>query len=241
MSVLMELRGLQKWYPQGDGVVKALDGVDLTVEEGEFVTIIGPSGSGKSTLMNQLGCLDQPTGGRYRLEGEDVASLNEEQLSHIRRKTIGFVFQGFHLLPGLTALENVELPLYYQRIPALERRRMALEALDRVGLSHRAEHLPAQMSGGQQQRTAIARAIAPRPPLILADEPTGNLDRQAGAQIMELLRQLWQEGRTLILITHDPDIAAKAPRTVVIRDGRVVEEVRRDQMPQSGLRADNPE
>lgn len=227
----MELRELQKWYPQGDGVVKALDGVDLTVEEGEFVTIIGPSGSGKSTLMNQLGCLDQPTGGRYRLEGEDVASLNEEQLSHIRRKTIGFVFQGFHLLPGLTALENVELPLYYQRIPALERRRMALEALDRVGLSHRAEHLPTQMSGGQQQRTAIARAIAPRPPLILADEPTGNLDRQAGAQIMELLRQLWQEGRTLILITHDPDIAAKAPRTVVIRDGRVVEEVRRDQMP----------
>ena len=231
MSVLMELRELQKWYPQGDGVVKALDGVDLTVEEGEFVTIIGPSGSGKSTLMNQLGCLDQPTGGHYRLEGEDVASLNEEQLSHIRRKTIGFVFQGFHLLPGLTALENVELPLYYQRIPALERRRMALEALDRVGLSHRAEHLPAQMSGGQQQRTAIARAIAPRPPLILADEPTGNLDRQAGAQIMELLRQLWQEGRTLILITHDPDIAAKAPRTVVIQDGRVVEEVRRDQMP----------
>ena len=151
MSVLMELRGLQKWYPQGDGVVKALDGVDLTVEEGEFVTIIGPSGSGKSTLMNQLGCLDQPTGGRYRLEGEDVASLNEEQLSHIRRKTIGFVFQGFHLLPGLTALENVELPLYYQRIPALERRRMALEALDRVGLSHRAEHLPAQMSGGHCQ------------------------------------------------------------------------------------------
>ena len=226
----MELQQLQKWYPQGEGLVKALDGVNLTVETGEFVTIIGPSGSGKSTLMNQLGCLDQPTGGRYLLEGEDVAALDEAQLSRIRRKTIGFVFQGFHLLPGLTALENVELPLYYQRIPPLERRRLALEALDRVGLAQRADHLPAQMSGGQQQRTAIARAIAPRPPLILADEPTGNLDREAGQQVMALLRELWQEGRTLILITHDPDIAAQAPRTVVIRDGKVVEEVRREQM-----------
>ena len=226
----MELQQLQKWYPQGEGLVKALDGVNLTVETGEFVTIIGPSGSGKSTLMNQLGCLDQPTGGRYLLEGEDVAALDEAQLSRIRRKTIGFVFQGFHLLPGLTALENVELPLYYQRIPPLERRRLALEALDRVGLAQRADHLPTQMSGGQQQRTAIARAIAPRPPLILADEPTGNLDREAGQQVMALLRELWQEGRTLILITHDPDIAAQAPRTVVIRDGKVVEEVRREQM-----------
>lgn len=226
----MELQQLQKWYPQGEGLVKALDGVNLTVETGEFVTIIGPSGSGKSTLMNQLGCLDQPTGGRYLLEGEDVAALDEAQLSRIRRRTIGFVFQGFHLLPGLTALENVELPLYYQRIPPLERRRLALEALDRVGLAQRADHLPAQMSGGQQQRTAIARAIAPRPPLILADEPTGNLDREAGQQVMALLRELWQEGRTLILITHDPDIAAQAPRTVVIRDGKVVEEVRREQM-----------
>lgn len=218
---LIEIRDMYKIYNPGDNEVRALDGVSLRVEAGEFLAIVGQSGSGKSTLMNMLGCLDTPTAGQYFLEGRNVAMLSERCLSEIRSRTIGFVFQGFHLIPGLTALENVELPLIYQRMSREKRRRLALESLERVGLSDRIRHRPAEMSGGQQQRAAIARAIAASPPLILADEPTGNLDSRAGEEIMRILRQLNAEGRTIVLITHDNHIAAQIPRRVRIHDGRI--------------------
>lgn len=221
MKTLLELKELSKIYPSGEEQVYALNQISLSIRQGEFVAIVGQSGSGKSTLMNILGCLDIPTSGSYYLDGKNVASLNEDQLALIRNEEIGFIFQGFNLIPGLTAFENVELPLVYRRIEKPRRRKLALEALQKVGLAHRIKHLPSQMSGGQQQRAAIARAIAARPPLILADEPTGNLDSASGAQILAILKQLNQEGRTVILITHDDSIARSAQRIIRIQDGKI--------------------
>ena len=199
-----------------------MNDVSISVEEGEFIAIVGQSGSGKSTLMNILGCLDTPTSGDYYLNGENVAGMNEKQLTEIRNSQIGFVFQGFNLISGLDALENVELPLLYRGVPRAERRRLAQEALNEVGLADRERHKPFQMSGGQQQRVAIARAIAAKPPLILADEPTGNLDSKSGEAIMHILNSLNAEGRTIILITHDDKIARTADRMVQIQDGKIV-------------------
>ena len=220
----IEIENLYKIYQPGANEVRALDGISLMVERGEFLAIVGHSGSGKSTLMNMLGCLDTPSSGRYKLEGRDVSSLSDRELSFIRNRHIGFVFQGFNLVPGLTALENVELPLIYRDIGRQERRHMAMESLRQVGLEERMDHRPAQMSGGQQQRTAIARAIAAHPPLILADEPTGNLDTRAGEEVLGILKALNAQGHTVILITHDPGIAASAGRMVRIQDGRILED-----------------
>lgn len=226
MEPIMIVRNLYKIYHQGENEVRALDGVSLTVDKGEFVAIVGRSGSGKSTLMNVLGCLDTPTSGEYILDGENVDALSEDQLSSIRNREIGFIFQGFNLVPGLAALENVELPLSYRGIPREERHALAEDALFRVGLKERMRHRPSQMSGGQQQRVAIARAIAARPPIILADEPTGNLDTKSGAAVMDILHGLHEEGRTVLLITHDERIAQRAQRRVAIRDGVLEEAVR---------------
>ncbi len=212
-----------KIYRRGEQEVRALDGVSLTVENGEFLAIVGQSGSGKSTLMNVLGCLDTPSSGRYLLEGEDVSAMSDRTLSEIRNRRIGFVFQSFQLIPGLDALENVELPLLYRGLPREERRRLAVDCLERVGLGSRLHHRPAEMSGGQQQRVAIARAIAAKPPILLADEPTGNLDSASGREILDILRELNAEGRTVLLITHDPRIAEAARRRIHIRDGRITE------------------
>ena len=211
-KVLIEIRDMHKIYNPGENEVRALDGVDLTIYENEFVAIIGHSGSGKSTLMNMLGCLDVPTSGTYRLHDIDVSDMEDDELSDVRNREIGFIFQGFNLIQNLTALENVEL---------------SLTALDKVGLSGRLDHRPAQMSGGQQQRVAIARAIAQAPPIILADEPTGNLDSHSTGEIMQILRELHKEGRTVILITHDNDIAERADRVIRISDGRIVEDTNR--------------
>ncbi len=221
MKTLLELKELSKIYPSGEEKVYALNQISLSIRQGEFVAIVGQSGSGKSTLMNILGCLDIPTSGSYYLDGQNVETLNEDQLALIRNEEIGFIFQGFNLIPGLTAFENVELPLIYRKIEKSKRRTLALEALQKVGLAHRIKHLPSQMSGGQQQRVAIARAIAASPPLILADEPTGNLDSASGVQILEILRQLNQEGKTVILITHDDTIARSAQRVIRIQDGKI--------------------
>lgn len=223
METLIEMRGIRKGYTVGEQQVRALDGVDFSVARGEMVAILGPSGSGKSTLMNVLGCLDTPDEGLYRLAGQTVDGMTEGQLSRVRGQTVGFVFQGFHLLPGLTALENVELPLLYRGIPERTRRKLAQESLRQVGLAARMDHRPAQLSGGQQQRVAIARAVAGNPPVLLADEPTGNLDTAAGREIMDLLRQLHQSGHTVVIITHDPAIGAACPRRVVMEDGRLRE------------------
>jgi putative ABC transport system ATP-binding protein len=222
MSECIRLRDLTKVYRTAAGTVKALDGVSLDIGQGEFVAIVGQSGSGKSTLMNILGCLDAPTDGYYRLNGRDMSRCSSSLRAQVRGKQIGFVFQGFHLIPSLSALENVELPMIYRGIGREERRRRARESLLRVGLGGRLTHRPAELSGGQQQRVAIARAIAMAPPLILADEPTGNLDSVSGGEIMDMLRGLHREGHTVVLITHDTAIAATAPRRVCIRDGRVV-------------------
>ena len=222
---LIEIKDMYKIYNPGENEVRAIDGVNLTIDHGEFVAIIGQSGSGKSTLMNMLGLLDVPTSGKYILNGKDVDGLTDDELSEIRNKEIGFIFQGFNLVTSLTAVENVELPLVYRGMKKDERNRLAVEALDRVGLSHRLDHLPKQMSGGQQQRVAIARAVAARPPIILADEPTGNLDSHSGVEVMKILHELHEEGRTVILITHDNDIAAEAQRVIRIQDGQVVSDV----------------
>ncbi len=222
---LIEIRDMYKIYNPGENEVRAIDGVNLTIEHGEFVAIIGQSGSGKSTLMNMLGLLDVPTSGKYLLNGKDVEGLTDDELSEIRNKEIGFIFQGFNLITSLTAVENVELPLVYRGMKKEERNKLAIEALDRVGLSHRLEHLPKQMSGGQQQRVAIARAVAARPPIILADEPTGNLDSHSGVEVMKILHELHEEGRTVILITHDNDIANEAQRVIRIQDGQIVSDV----------------
>ncbi len=221
MSALVEIRDVCKIYNPGENEVRALDHVNVTIREGEFVAIIGQSGSGKSTLMNMLGCLDVPTSGLYMLHGHDVSQLDDDELSDIRNREIGFIFQGFNLIPNLTALENVELPLIYRGVGKSQRMKLSKQALEKVGLGHRLNHKPAEMSGGQQQRVAIARAIAQAPPIILADEPTGNLDSHSTQEIMGILTELHKDGRTVILITHDNEIAARAKRVIKIKDGRV--------------------
>ena len=221
MEHLIKVMDLCKIYNPGENEVRALDHVNLEIDRGEFVAIIGQSGSGKSTFMNMLGCLDIPTSGKYYLNGTDVSTMSDNELSLVRNKEIGFIFQGFNLIPNLTAVENVELPLIYRGIDKKERRRLATEALEMVGLSHRMHHKPSEMSGGQQQRVAIARAIAAKPPVILADEPTGNLDSASSKEILNILKNLHKDGRTVILITHDDGIAARAKRVVRIMDGKI--------------------
>ena len=221
METLVEVQDLCKIYNPGENEVRALDHVSLKIQKGEFVAIIGHSGSGKSTLMNMLGCLDVPTRGRYLLHGQDVSYMTDNELSAIRNVEIGFIFQGFNLIQNLTAQENVELPLIYRGVGRKERAALAVESLDMVGLSHRMDHKPSEMSGGQQQRVAIARAIAARPPVILADEPTGNLDSRSTQEIMNVLKDLHKSGRTVILITHDDEIAAQVKRVVRIKDGKI--------------------
>jgi len=223
---LIEVQELTKVYGREEAAVHALDGINLTIEEGEFVAIMGASGSGKSTLMNILGCLDRPTNGQYWLGGEDVSGLNKAQLADIRNRRIGFVFQSYNLLPRSTALKNVMLPLLYSRNDrhsAPEREKRAREALEAVGLGDRTDHRPSEMSGGEQQRVAIARALVNEPLLILADEPTGNLDTSSSQEIVDILRGLHQRGRTIVMITHEPDLGKQAQRIIVLRDGRVVD------------------
>ncbi len=222
MERLIEVRNLMKIYNPGENEVRALNDISLQIAKGEFVAVIGQSGSGKSTFMNMLGCLDVPTSGSYFLNGRDVAGLSDDELSEIRNREIGFIFQGFNLIPYLTALENVELPLIYRNVPAARRRELSVASLKKVGLENRMEHKPSEMSGGQQQRVAIARALAAAPPMILADEPTGNLDSASSKEIMQILRGLHEEGRTVILITHDNKIAESAKRVIRIMDGKVV-------------------
>lgn len=226
METLIRVLDMCKIYNPGENEVRALDHVSLEINRGEFVAIIGHSGSGKSTLMNMLGCLDVPTSGSYYLNGKDVSMMKDNQLSEIRNQEIGFIFQGFNLIANLNAIENVELPLIYRGIGKGERHRLAEEALKKVGLEKRMGHRPSEMSGGQQQRVAIARAIAAEPPVILADEPTGNLDSASTQEIMEILKGLHRAGRSVILITHDNEIADQAKRVVRILDGRIVEDYR---------------
>ncbi len=222
MTPLIELRGVTKRFGEGEAAFLALRGIDLCVEAGEFVAIMGPSGSGKSTAMNILGCLDTPTTGTYRFQGVEVAGLDRDQRALLRRAHLGFVFQGYNLLPRTTALENTELPLLYRGVSGAERRRLAQAALDSVGLAGREHHTPSELSGGQQQRVAIARAIVTHPTVLLADEPTGNLDSAMGRGIMELLVTLNQEqGITILMVTHEPDMAAYARRTVRFVDGLI--------------------
>ncbi|MCL2445668.1 MAG: ABC transporter ATP-binding protein [Oscillospiraceae bacterium] len=223
---LIDIRDIYKIYNPGENEVRALDGVTLTIDHGEFVAIVGSSGSGKSTLMNMLGLLDECTSGSYYLDGHDVSHLSDDELSDIRNKQIGFIFQGFNLIASLTAQANVELPLIYRGLKKEERSKLSTEALTRVGLENRAHHRPSEMSGGQQQRCAIARAVAARPPVILADEPTGNLDSKTGKHVMEILRELHAEGRTIILITHDDKIAAEAARVIRVQDGKIISDTR---------------
>ena len=222
-KAIIELRGVTKDYRLGDETIHALDRVDLTVTEGEFLAITGPSGSGKSTLANVIGGLDMPSEGTVLIDGEDLSKVGDARLSEYRNKHIGFVFQSFNLQPNYTALENVMLPLVLAKVGSRDRRDRAAECLKAVGLEERMRHMPAQLSGGQRQRVAIARALAGQPSIIIADEPTGNLDSARGAEIMQLLRQLNSEGITLIIITHDPQIARQAHRTISIRDGKLEE------------------
>ena len=223
--MLIDIEQVYKIYNEGtEAEVRALNGVDLTIDRGEFVAVVGQSGSGKSTLMNILGCLDIPTRGTYRIDGQDVRELDDAQLSHIRNKQVGFIFQGYNLIPSLTAYENVELPLIYQNVSAFKRRDLVMDAMERVGVAERYRHHPSEMSGGQQQRVAIARAIATRPPIIMADEPTGALDSKTGQEVLAFLRQLNRDGSTIILITHDNGIAATARRIVRVSDGKIVED-----------------
>ena len=226
MSVLVDVQDICKVYNPGENEVRALDHVSVQIHEKEFVAIIGQSGSGKSTLMNMLGCLDVPTSGTYMLHGKDVSHMSDDELSDIRNQEIGFIFQGFNLIQNLTALENVELPLIYRGVSKKERMELSKEALKKVGLENRMDHKPAEMSGGQQQRVAIARAIAQAPPIILADEPTGNLDSASSKEIMGILRELHEDGRTVIIITHDNEIAAQAKRVIKIMDGRIESDTR---------------
>ena len=219
------VEGLTKTYPMGDNVVRALRRVDLTVQPGEFVAVMGPSGSGKSTFMNLIGCLDRPSSGQYRLDGVAVSELARDELAAIRNRKIGFIFQGFNLLPRQTALGNVMLPMLYAGIPAAERRQRGIRALELVDLANRAGHTPSELSGGQQQRVAIARSLVNDPALILADEPTGNLDSRTSVEVMAILQDLNAAGITIVLVTHEPDIAAYCSRNVVFRDGQVVRDV----------------
>lgn len=224
MSHLIELKNAYKIYNPGENEVRALDGVDLCIDRGDFVAIVGQSGSGKSTLMNMLGLLDVLSSGTYILDGKDIKDMDDDELSSIRNREIGFIFQGFNLIPSLTAKGNVELPLIYRGLKQEYRDMLATEALTRVGLEKRMHHLPNEMSGGQQQRVAIARAVAAKPPVILADEPTGNLDSASGKEVMRIINELWAEGRTIILITHDDKIAEKAHRVIRISDGKIIED-----------------
>ncbi|MBA4700431.1 MAG: ABC transporter ATP-binding protein [Ruminococcus sp.] len=221
MEPLIKIENIHKIYNPGENEVRALDGINLNIQKGEFVAIIGHSGSGKSTLMNMLGCLDVPTSGNYYLNGQDVSKLTDNQLSDIRNKEIGFIFQGFNLVSNLDAVGNVELPLIYRGLGKQRRRKVAVEALRKVGLDTRLKHRPNELSGGQQQRVAVARAIAAQPPIVLADEPTGNLDTKSTKEIMEILKGLHKGGRTVIIITHDDDIAGQVKRVVRIVDGRI--------------------
>lgn len=223
---LIRLIQVGRCYRMGSETIHALVDVNLEIERGEYVAIMGPSGSGKSTLMNIIGCLDSPTSGRYELDGVDVSRMDDNELADVRNERIGFVFQSFHLLPRSTALHNVELPLIYAGLPAEERRRRALEALERVGLADRVHHRPNELSGGQRQRVAIARALVNRPALLLADEPTGNLDSKTGEEILALFDTLWRQGHTILLVTHEEDVARHAQRVVRIRDGRIAADVR---------------
>ncbi|MCK5811267.1 MAG: ABC transporter ATP-binding protein [Clostridiales bacterium] len=225
MTALVEMKDLKKTYKMGETYVKALDGINLTIKKDEFVSIVGPSGSGKSTLMNMIGCLDALDEGTYFLEGTDVSELSSSKLALIRSKKIGFIFQGFNLLSKLTALENVEMPLIYQNYSHKNRKKKAIEALEKVGLGDRLHHKPTELSGGQQQRVAIARALVADPPIILADEPTGNLDSKSGKEIMDMLVDLHKQGNTIILITHDTYIANTARRKIVLKDGKITEDV----------------
>ncbi len=221
--MLIDIKDLYKIYNEGqESEVRALDGVSLQIDQGEFVAIVGASGSGKSTLMNVLGCLDVPTYGQYYLDGTDVTSLSDKELARIRNREIGFIFQGYNLLQDLNALDNVTLPLIYRGTSIWDREELAMAALERVGMADRARHRPSQMSGGQQQRVAIARAIATHPPIIMADEPTGALDSKTGRHVLEMLQQLYREGTTILLITHDDGIAATAPRVVRLSDGKII-------------------
>jgi putative ABC transport system ATP-binding protein len=227
---IIEARGLVKTYRLGGSVVRALDGVNLTVERGELMAVMGRSGSGKTTLLNVLGGLDRPDAGQVVIDGVDIARLNGRRLPQLRRQKVGFVFQEFNLIPTLTALENVELPLRYARVARGERRRRALEALALVGMADRARHRPSQLSGGEQQRVALARALVNRPAIVLADEPTGELDTNTAAQVMELVQRLNREaGQTFIIVTHDPAIAQRCRRVVRMEDGRIVSDERRDE------------
>ena len=222
MTHLIELKDVYKIYPMGDETVHALDGVSLSIDQGEFVAIVGSSGSGKSTAMNIIGCLDVPTSGSYHLGGVDVSTMDDDQQAEIRNKMLGFIFQQYNLIPKLSVLENVELPLLYAGVPAEERRDRAIRSLERVGLADKWKHLPSQLSGGQQQRVSIARALAGSPSVILADEPTGALDSRTGPEVLSFLKQLNREGDTVVLITHDNSIAVRADRIIRLQDGRII-------------------
>lgn len=222
--VLIELKNISKIYYLGKNKLKALSGINLSIEKGEFLAIMGPSGSGKSTLMNILGCLDHPSSGSYKLEGKEVGNKNQKDLALIRRDKVGFIFQSFNLLPKTNALNNVALPMIYKKISARLRKEKALLALEKVGLKNRSYHKPNEMSGGEQQRVAIARALINNPSIILADEPTGNLDSKAGLKIMEILKQLNKEGKTIILVTHDENVAKYATRKIYLKDGQIIKE-----------------
>ena len=225
MANVVTITGVKKLYKMGSETVAALNGVDLRINEGEFVALMGPSGSGKSTLMNILGCLDRPTVGSYKLLGQEVSGLSDDDLARIRNKTIGFVFQNFNLLPKLTSLENVALPAVYAGVGSKERFSLALDALKKVSLEDRAQHLPGELSGGQRQRVAIARAIAMKPAILMADEPTGNLDTKSTGEIMEIFRDLHKTGSTIILVTHEPDIAQAADRQILVKDGQITMDI----------------
>ncbi len=223
---IISMNQIRKVYDTGKVKVEALKGIDLHIDEGELVAIVGPSGSGKSTLMNLLGCLDTPTSGEYQLAGENVAGVTRDQLAEIRNRRVGFVFQNFNLLPHITSLENVELPMLFGGMKPAQRRARAEELLEKVGLGQRGEHRPTELSGGQMQRVAIARALAMNPDIVLADEPTGNLDTSSGGDIMSLFTDLWKQGRTLVIITHDPALAKRAGRVVEVRDGVIISDHR---------------
>jgi putative ABC transport system ATP-binding protein len=225
---IIRMEGIRKVYDTGKVKVEALKSIDLDVQPGEFVAIVGPSGSGKSTLMNLLGCLDTPTEGLYEIGGDNVAGVTRDQLAEIRNRRVGFVFQSFNLLPHLSAAENVELPMLFGGVSPKERRERAAQLLERVNLGDRLTHKPTELSGGQMQRVAIARALAMNPDMLLADEPTGNLDTSSGTDIMSIFNELWQSGRTLVIITHDPALARRASRVVEIRDGRITSDTRNE-------------
>ena len=227
MSTLIELKDIMKTYVMGDNVVHALNHVDVTIDYGEFTSIMGASGSGKSTMMNILGCLDRPTSGEYYLDGKEIAGYNDDELAHTRNAKIGFVFQNFNLLSKLTAQANVALPLIYAGVGEEERMERAKKALEAVGLGERLDHKPMEMSGGQRQRVAIARALINDPPVIMADEPTGNLDTKSSYEIMEIFKKMNEQGKTVIMVTHEPDIAAYTKRVLVMRDGKLVSDERR--------------